>query len=165
MIFSVDDWVFNVDVENTQTYTRELLPDHCECGYCRNYYSTVSKEYPALKRFIEQFGSDIEAPVDFLPVEPTVCIVSYAVSGSILQRGSNRIQLNGCALLVQDSSELDYELKCQKPYFVFTTDCLVLPWILEEDQDEVLSPANEPDCMERMWRKLLEYADNSPIPS
>lgn len=165
MIFSVDDWIFDVDMENTQSYTQEILPDHCECGYCRNFYSTVDRVYPSLKSFIEQFGSNIESPVDFLPVEPTLCIVTYAVSGKILRRGSNRIGLNGCALLVQDSSELDYELKCPKPYFVFTTDCLELPWILDEDQNEVLSPANEPACMDRMWRKLLEYADNTSIGS
>ena len=159
MILEIQDWIIDFDREATWHYTQENLADHCECGYCRNYYSTVDRVYPALRPFLEQFGAHPEAPVDFLPAEPTLCVVSYAVSGIVLKQGTNPIDLNGVFLSVQVQDQLDYELKCPKPYFVFTTDYLDLPWILDEDMDEVVSPANEPECLERMWKKLLGNAE------
>lgn len=165
MIIEIQDWVFEIDREATRAYTQGNLEDHCECGYCRNYYLTIDRIYPALKPFLEQFGAHAEAPVDFLPVEPTLCIVSYAVSGRILRSGTKPIYLDGLSISVQTQTQLDYELKCPQPYFVFTTDYLDLPWILDEDMDEVISPANEPECMERMWRKLLNDAQATPLQS
>ena len=165
MIVEIQDWLFEIDREATRIYTQENLEDHCTCGYCRNYYLTIDSVYPALRLFLEQFGANPEAPVDFLPVEPTLCIVSYAVSGRILRRGPKPLDLDGRLLFVQTQSQLDYELKCPQPYFVFTTDHLDLPWVLDEDMDEVISPANEPECLERMWRKLLNDAEATPMQS
>lgn len=159
MILRIQDWVFDVDIPATMTYAAHLREDHCECGYCTNYYRTVCNAYPSLDSFLREFGIDIEGPVDFLPVEPIVCIVSYAVCGRIMKRGSDRIRLGDVSLSIQESIELDYTLSCGEPYFVFTTTPLKLPWILEEDMNEVVSPANEPECLERMWGKLLDYAE------
>ena len=155
LIFTLEDWVLDIDLESTREYTDHLLPDHCECGYCRNFYTTVEKAYPGFRMFLKQFGSDAEAPVDFLPVEPTLCVVSYAVSGRILNPGNRHIQVGNCSFSIESMEQLDYELKCKKPYFVFTSQFMELPWILDEDMNEVLSPANEPECLERMWKKLL----------
>ena len=165
MIFTVDDWVFDVDVETTQMYTRNNLAEHCECGYCRNFYSTIDRCSPQLRTFLKQFGTDVEAPVDFLPVEPTLCVVSFAVHGKILQFGSANIVLDGCILSVEGQKDVDYKLSCPEPWFVFTTNYLQLPWILDEDPNEVISPANEPECLERMWKKLLQKAPDSAIRS
>lgn len=165
MVLQIQDWVFDIDCEATQEYTRHLLEDHCECGYCRNYYRAVIDNYPSLKCFLESVSSHVEAPVDFLPVEPTLCVVSYAVSGKIVRPGKGPILLNETSLAVQDQTQLDYELKCKQPYFVFTTDYMELPWLLDEDMNEVISPANEPECLERMWRKLLGSADQSLLQS
>ena len=159
MIFSIQGWVFDVDVSATMEYSAELYTDHCECGYCRNYYTTVQSAYPSLNPFLLSLGINIEGPVDFLPVEPDLCIVSYAVCGRIVTRGHKLISLDDVSLSVQDSAELDYSLSCAEPYFVFTTEPLELPWVLEENMDEVISPANEPECLERMWRKLLNNAE------
>ena len=30
-----------------------------------------------------------------------------------------------------------------------------LPWVMEEDPDEVISPANEPEFLEKMYRKVM----------
>lgn len=163
MIFTVDDWVFDVDVESTQRYTQKNLQEHCECGYCRNFYSTIDDYAMKLRPFLAQFGADVEAPVDFLPVEPALCMVSFAVCGKILQRGSGSVDLDGCTLTVETQEDVDYKLSCPKPWFVFTTDYLELPWILDEDPDEVVSPANEPECLERMWKKILEKAPNTEM--
>jgi len=165
VIVEIQGWVFDIDADATRKYTQGNLADHCECGYCRNYYLTVDREYPALRPFLDQFGAHPEAPVDFLPVEPTLCVVSYGVSGSVLKYGKNTIDLDGLLLSVQVQEQLDYELQCPKPYFVFTTDYLDLPWVLDEDMDEVVSPANEPECLERMWKKLLGNAELTSLQS
>ncbi len=159
MIVNIQDWVFDLDVSATMVYSAELVADHCDCGYCRNYYTTVQKAYPSLNPFLLDFGINIEGPVDFLPIEPNLCIVSYAVCGRIVAQGSGLINLGAVSLSVQNSTELDYTLSCAEPYFVFTTNPLKLPWVLDEDMDEVVSPANEPECLERMWRKLLDYTE------
>lgn len=159
MILQIQAWTFDVDIAATMKYSAHLVEEHCECGYCRNYYQTVAGCYPSLDPFLKGFGIHIEGPVDFLPVEPTVCVVSYAVCGRILERGSGRIEFPDVSFSVEESSELDYTLSCEEPYFVITTNALILPWVLPEDMDEVVSPANEPECLERMWRKVLNMAD------
>ena len=159
MILNIQDWVFYVDIPATMAYSAELCADHCECGYCKNYYQAVRQCYPSLVPYLLRFGINIEGPVDFLPIEPTLCIVSYAVCGRILTHGKNLIDLGDISLSVQQSSELDYSLSCGDPYFVFTTNALKLPWLLDEDMNEVISPANEPECLERMWCKLLDSAE------
>ena len=165
MILSVKDWVFDVDIDATMDYSSELYTEHCECGYCRNYYSAVRTSYPGLESVLLKFGINIESPVDFLPVEPTLCIVSYAVCGIICKKGSGRILFDGFDISIQESAQLDYSLSCQQPYFVITTSMLDLPWLLDEDMDEVVSPANEPECLERMWRKLLNETDHNVVQS
>ena len=155
LIFTLGDWVLEIDLESTRKYTQHLLSEHCECGYCRNFYRVIESTYPGFRSFLNQFGADAEAPVDFLPVEPTLCVVSYAVSGKVLNRGSQSVLVGNCAFMIEQMEQLDYELKCPKPYFVFTSQFLELPWILDEDMNEVVSPANEPECLERMWKKLL----------
>lgn len=155
MIFTFNDWILDIDLVSTKQYTDHLLSEHCECGYCRNFYQSVEDEYPGFRSFLNQFGADAEAPVDFLPVEPTLCVVSYAVSGKILHHGKEPIRVGNCSFTPEGMERLDYELKCTKPYFVFTSQFLELPWLLEEDMNEVISPANEPECLERMWKKLL----------
>ena len=165
MLFRVQDWLFDVDVDATVAYSEHLYSEHCECGYCRNYYATVDSKYPALKPFFSQFGVHVEGPVDFLPVEPTLCIVSYALCGTIVEEGREFVEMNGFSLTVQRQEQLDYTLSCQQPYFVLTTGYLELPWVLDEDMDEVVSPANEPACLERMYRKLLGEAATDGIQS
>ena len=165
MTISLEDWVLDINLESTQAYTNHLLSEHCECGYCRNFYTTVEKAYPGFRTFLKQYGADAEAPVDFLPVEPTLCVVSYAVSGSILSVGNRPIQVGNCSFTIESMEQLDYELKCKKPYFVFTSQFLELPWVLDEDMDEVVSPANEPECLERMWKKLLIDAPDTSFKS
>lgn len=165
MVYRLDDWVLDIDVDNTRNYTEHLLSDHCECGYCRNFYKSVETVYPQFRDFLKQFGADAEAPVDFLPVEPTLCIVSYAVKGRIITSGQRPIQAGNCLFTPEGMENLDYELKCPKPYFVFTSQYLQLPWLLDEDPNEVISPANEPECLERMWKKLLINAPDSSYKS
>lgn len=159
MIINLRDWCLDVDIAATVKFSEILKTDHCECGYCRNYYQVVRNSYPELSVFLSELGVDLEAPVDFLPVEPTLCVVSYAIAGRIITPGKLPIYVGDMPLTVQQKELLDYTLDFSEPYFVITTDYLELPWILDEDMDQVVSPANEPECMERMYRKLLQKAE------
>lgn len=158
MIISVENWVFDVDIGATTEYCNEILKDPCQCGYCRNFRLAVGDAYPVLKQFLARFGSAILSPEELMPYEPTIFEGSYCISGKILQRGNEDILLPGCIVTVLDAEQVDYETQCPPPYFVFRTNSLELPWLLDEDMDEVISPANEPEYLQRMWDRLLQNA-------
>lgn len=163
MILSCSGWTFDVDIPNTEAYSKRITDDHCNCGYCRNFYATVDRAFPNLRPFLAQFSVDVEGPVEMMPFEPTLCQLTYCVSGRVIARDATPIMLDGMMLEVVDGEDLDIETQCPKPYFAFITGYMELPWVLEEDMDEVISPANEPECLQRMWGKLLENADNTDM--
>jgi len=43
MILQVADWVFDLDIDATMSYSAGIWNDHCTCGYCRNFYETLDK--------------------------------------------------------------------------------------------------------------------------
>lgn len=159
MIFKAGDWSLSVDTEQTMAYCSQKLPEHCQCGYCRNFYAAIDLACPKLRPVLAKFGVHIETPDELMPFEPTLFEATYCICGSILQRGASAMSVNGVHFKVLDQTELDFETECPKPYFALVTPVLELPWVLEEDMDEVISPANEPEYLQRMWRKLL---DNAP---
>ncbi len=100
-----------------------------------------------------------------MPFEPTVYEASYCISGSILQKGTQPIILDGVCVVVLSSEETDYETRCPDPWFVLRCGYLELPWVLSEDMDQVVSPANEPEYLQRMWTRLLENASEDTFRS
>ena len=164
MRLKIADWIFEVDIPATMSYSAGVWEDHCTCGYCRNFYETLDSEYSVMKPFLEQFGMNSLTPEEMSPIEPTLCIVSYCISGSIVQNGIYPIDIGGVVLTVSTHEENPlYEPPFGKPFFVLTTGLLELPWVLNEDMDEVISPANEPEYMERMMNRLLENADPETV--
>ena len=164
MIVQVSDWTFDVDVSATMEYSAHVWEDHCTCGYCRNFYETLDGEYPQLKSFLRQFGMNSLTPEEMSPIEPTLCLVSYCISGTIVKRGVYPIDIGGVVLSVSTHEENPlYEPPFGKPFFVLTTGLLELPWVLDEDMDEVVSPANEPEYMQRMMNRLLENMDSERL--
>ena len=159
MILEVADWIFDVNIPATMEYSAHVGKDQCTCGYCRNFVSTLNDAYPQLKVFLEQFGMNSLTPEEMSPIEPTLCMVSYCISGTVVKRGIYPIDLGGVVLSVPMEADPLYEPTCGKPFFVFNTGLLDLPWVLDEDMDEVISPANEPEYMQRMMNRLLENAD------
>lgn len=161
MILKIADWVFDVDIPATMSYSAGVWDDHCTCGYCRNFYETLDREYPVMKPFLEQFGMNSLTPEEMSPIDPTLCIVSYCISGTIVKHGIYPIDVGGVVLSVttHDDNPL-YHPPFGRPFFVLTTGLIELPWVLEEDMDEVISPANEPEYMERMMGRLLENIDS-----
>jgi len=158
MIVSVQDWIFDVDIEATSRYCSDVVANPCNCGYCRNFRAAVNKEVPELNQFLSQLGSSVVAPEELMPYEPTVFEGSYCISGKILQRGNDVRISEHCWLSVLTEDETDYETQCPKPFFVLRSNSMELPWVLDEDMDEVVSPANEPEYLQRMWNRLLQNA-------
>lgn len=145
MILKVNDWIFDIDVERTKEHSSFALHSHCICGYCVNYYTCVCEVYPNLKHFLERFFVEIEGPSEMYPIEPTLCLVAYKVFGRIKQVGSGPIMIDGLPVMGEVIDEEKFKLEIGE---------IPLPWVLEEDMDEVISPANEPEFLERMYRKL-----------
>jgi len=160
MIVKVADWVFDADIPATMEYSAGIWEDHCTCGYCRNFYETLDGAYPSLKDFLKQFGMNSLTPEEMSPIEPTLCMASYCISGTIVKKGVFPLDSGDVVFAVTtDAQNPLYEPPFGKPFFVLTSGLLELPWVLDEDMNEVISPANEPEYLERMLKRLLENAD------
>ena len=149
MIIEVSDWRFQVDVEATQEHTTRNSADHCKCAYCRNYYEAVDRSYPELRNFLGQFGINMEGPSELMPFTPTLMLACYRVHGKVLQWGSDIIQASRIPILPELSDE-------DGSFFLWVGE-LELPWLQEEDMDEVVSPANLPEFLERMQEVWLRH--------
>ena len=87
MILEYGDWKFDVDVEATKERTRRYSFDHCECGYCKNFYEVIDQAHPQLRPALEPFGIHLEGPCEMVPFEPTLMLACYRVDGKIAQWG------------------------------------------------------------------------------
>ena len=163
MILQIADWVFDVDIPATMEYSAHIASDPCGCGYCRNFRQTIDDAYPQLRTFLEQFGMNSQTPEEMSPIEPTLCMVSYCIGGSIVKRGIYPLDLGGVVLSVPEKPDPLYHPPCGPNFFVFNSGLLELPWVLDEDMDEVISPANEPEYMQRMMNRLLENTDSEIV--
>lgn len=157
MLLQIDDWIFDIDVEKTAEHSSFAASDHCTCGYCENYYRAARLQYPGLRRFLLQFGLQTEGPVEMYPFEPTLYLALYRVTGRIVAFGKGPMMADGVPVTAQPSEE---------PFFMLEVGEMVLPWLLQEDMNEVISPANEPEFLDKMYRKMIgRYGGTSSIPS
>ena len=147
MILTIDDWKFEVFVEQTREHSAFSVSRHCTCGYCENYYRSVDLACPGLREFLDRFGADVEGPVEMYPFEPTICLLSYRITGQILEYGLAPLMVDHVPILPIREDDRQFKLEVGE---------LELPWVMREDPDEVISPANEPEFLERMYRRLLE---------
>lgn len=155
MVLKIDDWVFRVDLERTKEHSSFVSSEHCTCGYCENYYRGVNLTYPGLKPFLAQFGIIIDGPSEMYPIEPTLYLAGYRVFGEILTYGKAPVMVDGIPVTAEPVDEVHFMLEVGE---------MPLPWLLAEDMNEVVSPANEPEFLEKMYRKLLlRNADSSPV--
>lgn len=158
MILAIDDWRFDVDIAATMEYSAKEAAEHCDCAYCRNFYAAVDSAYPELRPFLAQFGVDIEAPEELMPYDlPDEMVYDgfYAVCGRIIQKGMSRIRIGNVEIRPDRYSDLHINSGCQEPYFFLNTSGIVLPWVLDEPMEDVVSPANDPSFLRKMWNRLL----------
>lgn len=147
MTLAIDDWIFDIDPARTKEHSSFALENHCTCGYCDNFYRTVPTVYPGLKPFLGRFFNMLEGPSEMFPFEPTLCLLGYKVYGKILRYGLEPIMVDGIPILpTQREDEI----------FMLEVGEMTLPWILDEDMDEVISPANEPEYLENMYRIMIK---------
>ncbi|MBO4938316.1 MAG: hypothetical protein J6C98_04870 [Oscillospiraceae bacterium] len=147
MTIRIDDWIFDVDPVKTKAHSEFALNSHCTCGYCENYYRGVDLEYPGLRAFLDRFFVEIEGPSEMYPFEPTQYLLAYKVNGRIVQAGAAPIMVDGVPIMGEIIDDDTFKLEVGE---------IELPWILDEDMDEVVSPANEPEFLERMYQKMIQ---------
>lgn len=156
MILQLDDWQFDIDMVRTMEYSALEVEDHCTCAYCRNFYAAVDHACPRLRPFLGQFGLDIEAPDALYPYDTywdRMCYEGkYVVFGRIIQFGKKRFDLQGAYIWPM----LDDEFPIEEPHFILSLEELEIMWVLDEPMKEVLSPANEPGFLKKMWKRLLD---------
>ena len=151
MILEYLDWRFEVDIEATRKKTQDNATDHCMCAYCRNFYETVDMAHPGLKEVLDEFGVCLMGPSELLPFEPTLVLACYRVQGRILSWG-NATLLGGGVLLQPEAAD-------EHSFYLWAGE-MDLPWVQEEAPEEVVSPSNLPEFLERMqyiW--LLRHGD------
>ena len=141
MLLEFGDWKFEVDTDATRERTRKYSFDHCQCTYCKNYYDMLDGTYPQLRPALELFGINPEGPCELMPFEPTLMLACYRVDGKILHWGQSQMFVSGIPLLPETDEE---------GTFLLWVGEMRLPWGQEEDPDEVVSPANLPEFLERM---------------
>lgn len=158
MQIQLGSWVFDVDISLNMQITAQQAKEHCTCGYCRNYYAAIDGAYPALRRFLSDFGIHVEGPDELCPFEATIYEASYIVNGSILHSSQEKIFIDSVPVRVLSSMEADMDTIRPEPYFVLVIGLIELPWLLDEPADQVVSPANEECYLQRMQDKLLKRA-------
>ena len=163
IVLRISDWVFDVDVAANMEFSAAQATEHCDCGYCRNFYGSIDGSCPNLRPFMAQFGINIEGPDELCPFEPTIYEVSYIVNGSILHSGEYTFRIDDIPVTVKSSSDADMDTERPEPYFVFVIGLMELPWILDEPMDEVVSPANEEPFLQRMANKLMARMEDTEI--
>jgi len=141
LILSFGDWQFQVDVDATSERTRGYSYEHCQCAYCKNYYDAIDTAYPELRPAMEQFGIHLEGPCELMPFEPTLMLACYRVDGQILQWGKSRLYVSGIPIIPESGDD--------KTFLLWIGE-LELPWLQEQAMEEVVSPANLPEFLERM---------------
>ena len=162
MILRIDDWIFDVDTTRTMEYSAAEAAEHCDCAYCRNFYATVDNTHPALRPFLAQFGLDVEAPEEMF--NPSVFeksldyMPSYVVYGKILRSGQYEMAAGRANIVAR---------KAENGEDYFLLDCyeVSMPWVLDEPIEDVISPANEPSFLRKMWEKFLSITGNNSLKS
>lgn len=141
MLLEFGDWKFEVDVDATRERTQKYSFDHCECTYCKNYYDMIDRTFPELRPALELFGIHPEGPCELMPFEPTLMLACYRVDGRILQWGQSQMFISRIPLLPEMGDE---------ETFLLWVGEMRLPWGQEENPEDVVSPANLPEFLERM---------------
>ncbi|MBQ8215887.1 MAG: hypothetical protein IJZ33_06460 [Clostridia bacterium] len=135
MIIKKEDYIMDVDIEQTKEYYKSHTL--CNCSACRNYYVQVKDNFPLLNDFLLELGVKIERPDELSYIESDneiqyLC-AAYTVCGKILEFDKYEIDLfedSGVVSIVFNNSYIPNEQKTD--YFVLMVYNIRLPWILNE---------------------------------
>ena len=96
---------------------------------------------------MESFGINLEGPCELMPFEPTLMLACYRVDGEILHWGKSQLFVKGVQLLPEAGDD--------KTFLLWVGE-VKLPWLQEEKVEDVVSPANLPEFIERMNEILFQ---------
>lgn len=153
---SIADWRFRVDISATEEHTLNNSTDHCLCPYCRNFYETVDAAHPRLRGVLAGFGVVLDGPSEVMPLQHDLILACYRVHGEILRRGNLRLFVDDVPLIPEAGEE---------GTFLLWTGPMELPWMQKTAPEDVVSPANEPEFLERMTQKVLSLLDSNLVQS
>ena len=153
---SIADWQFRLDRDATRDYTMKCSTDHCLCPYCRNYYETVDEAHPRLRSILDGFGIFLDGPCEVMPIEHNVILASYRVTGTIVRCGKLRLYVDDVPLIPEMS---------ENGTFLLWAGPMELPWVQDIAPGDVISPANEPEFLERMTARVLTLLDTDTMNS
>lgn len=154
MIITLADWQFSVDVDKTFAHTTDCSRDHCTCPYCLNYYETVDAAHPGLRPVLAKFGVNLDGPSELMPLEPTLVMACYRITGQILTCGESRLHVDGVPILPESADD--------RTFFLWAGE-MELPWRQTVAMEDVISPANEPEFMSRMLDRWLRTRNMTDI--
>ena len=135
------DWSFEVNMEATKVHTTNNSTDHCNCSYCCNFYEAMALVYPSVISFLSRFGVNYQGPSELMPFLPTLMLACYRVHGKILNWGREVLTVDGIPVVPEANDD--------GTFFLWVGE-VELPWLQEEDADDVISPANQPEFLLRM---------------
>ena len=158
MQMAISSLLLDVDIPLNMQISSAQAEDHCNCGYCRNFYEAIDLVCPSLRAFLAKLGVHVEGPDELSPFEPTIYEVSYIVNGTILERPVEAFYVDQIPVKILSAQEADMDTDRPEPYFVLVIGLIELPWLLDEDPQQVISPANEEQYLQRMQKKLLQRA-------
>ena len=147
MTITIADWEFSVDTEATLIRTMQYSTDHCTCAYCRNYYEAVDQAQPRLRAVLGKFGIAMEGPCELMPLEPNIMLACYRVDGSVVRHGQTHIYVDDVRITPETEKD---------GTFLLWIGEMVLPWLQTEPVEDVISPASQPEFLERMAHKWAE---------
>ena len=148
------DWQFSVDPESTRQYTMQCSTDHCLCPYCRNYYETVDQTQPRLRQVLGGFGAFLDGPCEVMPLQHNVILAAYRITGCIVHTGRTELYVDDVPLFPEPSRD---------GTFLLWAGPMELPWVQNTAPEDVISPANEPEFLERMTAKWLELSATDAV--
>jgi hypothetical protein len=164
MRLQLRDWFFDIDMTGTMEYSAAEAAEHCDCAYCRNFYAALDGEYPGFRTALATFGVDAEAPEELMPYDldgRMIYDAVWAVRGKVIQKGREVLSLGGVTILPDPDNVRHVNCWCPEPYFLLDISGLELPWVLDEPLEAVVSPANEPSFLAKMWDKLFADKDGT----
>ena len=159
MKLKIEDLEFDIDLDATMIQHAKEAEDPCDCAYCRNFSAAIDGSYPNLRTFLAQFGVDITIPDESMPYDrPQQMWYQnvYTVCGRILSGDEAAIEVDGTEVYFHTANHHQINSSCPEPHFFVDVGMMMLPWILDEPMAQVVSPANDPSFLQKMWNRLLE---------
>ena len=89
----------------------------------------------------------------------------YMVSGTILSMGRKPLRVGDVLILPKSADDVQINHSCPEPCFALDVGTVALPWVLDEPLKDVVSPANEPPFLKKMWQRLLGKAQKDKTDS